>query len=364
MRVINGDFPSLDGYENNRQMNVIARAILLKHDIVRMWIGMGYEEIIQDTNDLVLQGQFLICYPHESTTVVDNKILYEKLNNLCKLGYRITMKVFCDILHLFEKRITLFGNDIVQVSAKIRDCKEDDLLIKFFEMSIVSQQNFALVRDFLFCTRTDLRKLFMHKILNHVRYSNQMIDDAMKSDCEMKDLTFNFHKVISFEKSFLVWVLKEYDINSDMICECFDYILRLRVIVSIFNRPENESFGFTSKNIEHIEKLFCAYVSGGVLFEKHHLDLLQICDEDELHKSFFNFFLSLIFKNHAAQSVLYDNLYFEIDLNKTKKYARDLSDKWYDILSRCEPKNYVWGNYEFPFQANFFTKLNEFMTSI
>ncbi|CAG8808866.1 9234_t:CDS:1, partial [Dentiscutata erythropus] len=334
------------------------------HDLARMWIEMNYEEIIQDTNDLVLQGQFLICYPPESTTVIDNKILYEKLNDLCKLGYRITMKVFCDILHLFEKRITLFGNKIVQVSAKIRNCKEDDLLIEFLEMSMISLQNFALVRDFFFSARTDLKKPFMCMILNHVRYSNQMIDDVMKSDCEMQDPIFNFRKIMPFEKSFLVWVLKEYDIDSDVIRECFDYIFRLRVIVSIFDRPENSSFGFTSKNIEHIKKLFYAYVSGGASFEKHHLDLLQICDEDELHKPFFNFFLSFIFNNHVVQSIAYDNLYFGIDLDKTRKYAKDLSDKWYDILSCCEPKKYVWGNYEFLFKANFFSKLNEFMTSI
>ena len=40
VQVNSEEYPSKDGYENNRQLNVIARAILIQKDLVRFWKKM------------------------------------------------------------------------------------------------------------------------------------------------------------------------------------------------------------------------------------------------------------------------------------------------------------------------------------
>ncbi|CAG8736607.1 4291_t:CDS:1, partial [Acaulospora morrowiae] len=46
------EYPPKDGYENSRQLNVIARAILICKDLVVLWKEIGYYQICSDVNDL------------------------------------------------------------------------------------------------------------------------------------------------------------------------------------------------------------------------------------------------------------------------------------------------------------------------
>ena len=48
------EYPPKDGYENNRQLNVIARAILIYPDLINLWKMIEYNEICNDLNDLVI----------------------------------------------------------------------------------------------------------------------------------------------------------------------------------------------------------------------------------------------------------------------------------------------------------------------
>ncbi|POG79910.1 hypothetical protein GLOIN_2v1471925 [Rhizophagus irregularis DAOM 181602=DAOM 197198] len=53
------EYPSKDGFENNRQLNVIAKGILIHPDLMNLWKQIGYYEIY----DLVMQGALLILFP-------------------------------------------------------------------------------------------------------------------------------------------------------------------------------------------------------------------------------------------------------------------------------------------------------------
>ena len=44
------EYPSKDGFDNNRQLNVIARGILIHPDLVNLWKQIGYYEICNDVN--------------------------------------------------------------------------------------------------------------------------------------------------------------------------------------------------------------------------------------------------------------------------------------------------------------------------
>ncbi len=51
------EYPPKDGYENNRQLNIHLELVIL-------WKKIGYNEICNDVNDLVMQGALLILSLH------------------------------------------------------------------------------------------------------------------------------------------------------------------------------------------------------------------------------------------------------------------------------------------------------------
>ena len=61
MQILNRkEYPAKDGFENNKQLNIIARAILIRPEIVEYWKQIGHHDICKELNDLVLQGSLLI----------------------------------------------------------------------------------------------------------------------------------------------------------------------------------------------------------------------------------------------------------------------------------------------------------------
>ncbi|CAG8648552.1 733_t:CDS:1, partial [Paraglomus brasilianum] len=87
------DYPPIDGYENVRQLNVIARAILVHPNLVNVWKKIGYHEIVHDVNDLVMQGSLLILYPPTPTAGwikpgLDQVV--KQLNDLQNIGFKLT----------------------------------------------------------------------------------------------------------------------------------------------------------------------------------------------------------------------------------------------------------------------------------
>ncbi|CAG8504252.1 11094_t:CDS:1, partial [Paraglomus brasilianum] len=111
-----GDYPPSDGYENVRQLTVIARAILIYPKLVNVWKKNGYHEIVNDVNDLVIRGSLLILYPSRSSEdwvkpglaqVVD------KLKDLILLGFELTDALIGDALILFEHRLKDIGEILI-----------------------------------------------------------------------------------------------------------------------------------------------------------------------------------------------------------------------------------------------------------
>ncbi|RIB08340.1 hypothetical protein C2G38_2211906 [Gigaspora rosea] len=57
------EYPPNDGHENLRQLITIARSMIICKEIVNLWKEIGYYEICNDVNDLVMQGALLIMFP-------------------------------------------------------------------------------------------------------------------------------------------------------------------------------------------------------------------------------------------------------------------------------------------------------------
>ncbi|CFW92744.1 protein of unknown function [endosymbiont DhMRE of Dentiscutata heterogama] len=111
------EYPAQDGYENNRQLNVVARAILINKELVNWWKQIGYQEICEDVNDLVMQGALLILYPPTPSpawTKPNTEIVSQKIREFTDLGFQLSYKVIVDIFITFEVRLKDIGEDLVK----------------------------------------------------------------------------------------------------------------------------------------------------------------------------------------------------------------------------------------------------------
>jgi hypothetical protein len=140
-----------------------------------------------------------------------------------------------------------------------------------------------------------------------------------------------------FEKSFLVWILNTYDINSNIISICFDYILLLRVLVDVFgDSNERVPNGFSINNVDYIKKLFTTFVICNIPFKKEHLDIIQICSDNEILCSFFDRFIYFLFEEHIEPMIITTKY---LQVNNNKIYTIDkrnpdskIKKKWKKIL--------------------------------
>ncbi|CAG8603188.1 5982_t:CDS:1 [Funneliformis mosseae] len=145
------EYPPKDGYENRRQLTVIARTILIHPDLVNLWKQIGYEEICEDLNDLVLRGALLILFPSAPSSdwvcpTVSNVI--SRLNDLISLGFILKDSVIIDALHMFEHRLDEIGNILWSVFCTIRFSETiDSLALNFFREALKPERN--LKKDYL-----------------------------------------------------------------------------------------------------------------------------------------------------------------------------------------------------------------------
>ena len=100
-----------------------------------------------------------------------------------------------------------------------------------------------------------------------------------------------------FSETFLIWILNTFDISSNIVTLCFDYILLLRVVINIFgNLNEGNPKGFTTKNVNYVKELFHVYVLCNVLFKKEHLILFKYV----VMMKFSDHFLIILFSSYLT----------------------------------------------------------------
>ena len=111
------DYPPKDGYENSRQLNVVARAILIYPDMVNLWKEIGYHEICSDVNELVMQGALLILFPPNPPVDWERpiaEVVVKRLDQFSNLGFKLTHTVMEEALHLFEHKLDEIGEILIE----------------------------------------------------------------------------------------------------------------------------------------------------------------------------------------------------------------------------------------------------------
>ncbi|CAG8680414.1 16435_t:CDS:1 [Funneliformis mosseae] len=122
------EYQPKDDFENNRQLNVIASAILLDESLVKRWKENEYTEICSDTNNLVISGALLILFPPSPPsgwlypTADDVKFC---LTKLIELGFKLDDKSLVDALQMFENKLDIYGDIFWNVFTAIRSGKSN-----------------------------------------------------------------------------------------------------------------------------------------------------------------------------------------------------------------------------------------------
>ena len=101
----NNEYPSRDGYENDPQFNLIARAILIHPELVHMWKKIGYTDICVDYNKLVIKGALLILFPPRKPNrwnFPGIKLIIDRLQQLTSLGFKLDDEVMKEVIKTFE----------------------------------------------------------------------------------------------------------------------------------------------------------------------------------------------------------------------------------------------------------------------
>ncbi|CAG8437718.1 8305_t:CDS:1, partial [Scutellospora calospora] len=149
---VNVAYPSFDGFENNKQLNVIARSILLNLKLVNLWKSIGYHDICNHVNSLVMQGAMLILFPPHVGFKLDKEILDKRLKELVNIGFVLDNKTILDIFKLYKHRLNevgdVFLNSFIEISNMEKQKFISSLLIDSMGME-GNQEIFDFISKYL-----------------------------------------------------------------------------------------------------------------------------------------------------------------------------------------------------------------------
>jgi len=104
-----------DGYENARQLNILARAIAIYPDLINMWKQIGYYDICNDLNTFVLQRVYGILLQPDSSNQINWKPpnvsdVVERLKIFIDHGFTLDKQTVKALIYLFNDKMTEVGD--------------------------------------------------------------------------------------------------------------------------------------------------------------------------------------------------------------------------------------------------------------
>ncbi|RIB08415.1 hypothetical protein C2G38_352933 [Gigaspora rosea] len=291
MQINSEDYPPKDGYENNRQLNVIACAILIYEDLVHLWKIIGYYGICEDTNDLVIQGALLILFlPTPSTewkkpNVKDiNKSLIELIN----LGFQLNYNVIADVFHLFEHRLDDIGNTLVESFLHVKQESLDTFLYHCIVETLKPERTYKMdVWDFIFSLIPNHAETEFNKAFNN--YLSNVASIIIFSDIHIKPLASS--------PKFYIWVLRKFDPDAQITVFCFNDLLETRISLDIQRQASNVEvpIGMNQCTFKAISDTFNIYCNTKNFFLPSHLEAISRSASHEILEPLFENYLPILF---------------------------------------------------------------------
>ncbi|CAG8437507.1 12659_t:CDS:1 [Acaulospora colombiana] len=327
------EYPPKDGYENDRQLNVIARAILICPTLVDLWKSIGYVEICRDVNDLVLQGALLILFPpNPLDTYVQPKVceIVSKLAELTKLGFHLSTSVMADAFLIFEQKLETIGDVMIKAFQEIQEETCSQIASECLEEIAKPGKNLrnSNVLNFL---KNYIEPKFQAKVVNEIldKSGVGIRKNEMKKIHRMLDRPTGIVS-LTLNSIFYKWNLEEFGHELKIIERCFDDILIARVWIDIQlkNRPgQTVPKEMTPSACKAICSIYSTYCAAKVSFKNYHLLILCKSNSKDVIDPFFEFMNDSLAKDEAylkfngleETKKLLNNIK---TMNKTKPYHK------------------------------------------
>ncbi|RIA96688.1 hypothetical protein C1645_871869 [Glomus cerebriforme] len=299
------NYPPRDGHENSRQLNVIARAILIHPNLVNMWKKIGYHEICDNLNELVMQGALLILFPPTPPTnwvCPDFKIVSKRLEQLILLGFQLSDTVMEVAFNLFEHRLLKFG----------------DILMKSFEM-IHKESKSAIACSCLIQTIKSERNHNKFDLLEFLIGWIDKPEEALYNALEYYNVGFKFDvnsikttekiRSLSVQSNVYYWILKKFGPNSKVTQKCFDDIIESRIWIDLKlqETPEREiPEHLTSLAFNSICSIYLEFCNERIPFKTDYLSYLQLANNEEIIRPLFKTSLPIVFGLQLINELPYE----------------------------------------------------------
>jgi hypothetical protein len=324
------EYPSKDGYENSRQLNVIARAILIHPDLVNLWKRIGYHEICVDVNELVMQGALLILFPPTPSNDWESpgvNIVVARLRQLIELGFQLTDLVMEEAFHLFENRLNEVGIILMNAFQVIRNKSKPEIACSCLIRAIRPERNHRKidVLEFLM-SNIEQPEIALEAALEAYKVGFQLDVNSIKTTKGVRSL--------SVHSNLYYWVLKTYGRGSSITQKCFEDIIESRIWIDVKlqgtpdrNVPEH----LTTCAFNSICSIYLEFCNEKVPFKYNYLSYLQLACNAEIIEPFFDIYLPIVFslniKIKLPMMILYEYSRPEIRNNRNNSNSKSKFDE-------------------------------------
>ncbi|RGB29402.1 hypothetical protein C1646_322062 [Rhizophagus diaphanus] len=290
------EYPPKDGYENSRQLNVVARAILIHPDLVLMWKEIGYHEICNDVNELVMQGALLILFPPTPPSDWECpgvRAIVTRLNQLIDLGFKLTDTVMEEAFHLFEHRLSEIGDTLMSAFQVIRKESKSAISTACLIKAIKPERSHKKTNLLEFLVdRIDQPEEALETALNFYNVGFKLDVNDVDSIKTIKIRSLSVHSNLYY------WILKTYGSESRNTQKCFEDIIESRIWVDLKlqESPERDvPEHLTSCAYNSICSIYLEFCNEKVPFKRSYLPYLQLADNDEIIRPLFGISLPKVF---------------------------------------------------------------------
>ncbi|CAG8551808.1 4013_t:CDS:1 [Paraglomus brasilianum] len=330
------DYPPADGYENVRQLNVIARAILIQPNLVNVWKKIGYNEIVHDVNDLVMQGSLLILYPPTPTACwvkpgLDQVV--KQLKDLQNIGFKLTDGLIGDALVLFEHRLKDIGEVLIDAFVIVRDLNSNTILSTCLRELLHPDKSLKRhdVLDYILDRIDDPQFEIISALENYGIVDNNLLDMAkltLHTRLQYTPIVYRY-MLVKFGKQSLVT----------------KHLMREIIMVKIATSQSTNS----PQHAAESNTIFNEYYKAKVPFEPQCLQLIKTCSSDFIVKCVFEGYLAKLFNFkvnfHPPRTARAPDLkevtpFMQANSKKrtnkhVKKEKSDLQQEWQNVLYEC-----------------------------
>ncbi|CAG8513196.1 7347_t:CDS:2 [Cetraspora pellucida] len=242
--------------------------------------NMTNVQIIQQQNSKIPWANDWIKPTTENVT--------DRIKELIKIGFELSYTIIGDIMQLFEKRLAIIGNTLIEAFVEAKNDTKENLLFQCVIEALKPNRKLKGIEVFEFLYQEiddDKEKLF----------SNAM--DILKDMTNNRILDGNDNSFKPLESSTMYynWCLKKFGENAKITERCFEIILITRISIDNYYKQNQTQTGLMQDKFKNECEIFKIYCNARNFFKPSHLQIISKATHDDILKTLFEYYLAILF---------------------------------------------------------------------